>query len=171
MDLSEFIHKFGESPSRNELTMLVSNKDDPTDQLFVFFPDDPKVGVKPIRQYCQRMQEESIQKAIIVVQIGMTAFARQALSGMAPKYLLEQFQESELLVNITEHELVPTHVVLTMEEKNTLLQRYKLRDTQLPRIQMVDPIARYFGLRRGQVVKIIRKSETAGRYVTYRLCV
>merc|ERR1711881_127466 len=97
-----------------------------------------------------------------------TPSAKQSLVDMAPKYILEQFLESELLINITKHELVPEHVVMTQEE---LLVRYKLKDNMLMRIQCGDPVARYFGLKRGQVVKIIRSSETAGRYISYRLVV
>uniref|UniRef100_A0AC11BTX1 RNA polymerase II, I and III subunit E n=1 Tax=Ovis aries TaxID=9940 RepID=A0AC11BTX1_SHEEP len=145
--LEEFKAQFGDKPSegrprRTDLTVLVAHNDDPTDQMFVFFPEEPKVGIKTIKVYCQRMQEENITRALIVVQQGMTPSAKQ---------------------------LVPEHVVMTKEEVTELLARYKLRENQLPRIQAGDPVARYFGIKRGQVVKIIRPSETAGRYITYRL--
>jgi DNA-directed RNA polymerase I, II, and III subunit RPABC1 len=174
--IEHFKEQFGDKPSerrpsRSDLVVLVAHNDDPTDQMFVFFPDDPKIGIKTIKTYCTRMQEENITRAVIVVQTGMTPSAKQSLVDMAPKYILEQFLESELLINLTEHELVPEHVVMTQEEKEGLLKRYKLKDNQLMRIQASDPVARYFGLKRGQVVKIIRSSETAGRYISYRLVV
>lgn len=174
--LDQFKSQFGDKPSekqpgRSDLIVLVAHNDDPTDQMFVFFPEDPKIGIKTIRTYCRRMQEENITRAIIVVQQGMTPSAKQSLVDMAPKYILEQFLESELLINITEHELVPEHVVMTPEEKKELLLKYKLKENQLMRIQAGDPVARYYGLKRGQVIKIIRPSETAGRYISYRLVV
>lgn len=40
-------------------------------------PEEPKVGIKTIKVYCQRMQEENITRALIVVQQGMTPSAKQ----------------------------------------------------------------------------------------------
>uniref|UniRef100_A0A4W3ILS0 DNA-directed RNA polymerases I, II, and III subunit RPABC1 n=1 Tax=Callorhinchus milii TaxID=7868 RepID=A0A4W3ILS0_CALMI len=170
--LEEFRNQFGDKPSeghprRSDLTVLVAHNDDPTDQMFVFFPEEPKVGIKTIKMYCQRMQEENITRAIIVVQQGMTPSAKQSLVDMAPKYILEQFLQQELLINITEHEV--SSAAIQMLRAHCVSVFPKLKESQLPRIQAGDPVARYFGLKRGQVIKIIRPSETAGRYITYRL--
>lgn len=172
--LEQFKQTYGDrpsqgEPSRSKLIVLVSHNDDPTDQLYVFFPDDPKVGVKTIVAYIKKMEEEEITRAIIVVSQGMSPSAKKAIADMQPKYTFEPFLDSELMVNITNHFLVPVHQLLNAQEKRELLTRYKLKENQLPRIRIDDPIARYFGLKRGQVVRIVRTSETAGRYVTYRL--
>uniref|UniRef100_A0AC35UCV0 RPB5 homolog n=1 Tax=Rhabditophanes sp. KR3021 TaxID=114890 RepID=A0AC35UCV0_9BILA len=174
LTLDDFKTTFGSQPSqgkpsRSDLTMLVAHVQNSEDQMFIFFPDDPKVGIKTIKTICGQMQDQHIQKAIIVVQGGMTPSAKQAIIDLAGKYTIDQFAENELVVNITEHELVPEHIVMTEEEKRELLKRYRVAPSQLPRMQVSDPIARYYGLKRGQVVKIVRPSETAGRYVSYRV--
>ena len=166
-----FVDQFGDQPKRNDLTILAEHETDAEDQLFVFLPDDDKVGVKTIKQYCEMMKEASVSHAILVVKQGVTPFAKTALQEMASTDLIEHFRDAELLVDVTEHRLVPAHALLSPEDRQALLDRYKLRAEQLPRIQRTDPVARYYGLKVGDVVKIVRPSETAGRYVTYRVCI
>eukprot|EP00124_Ichthyophonus_hoferi_P002800 Ihof_evm3s208 gene=Ihof_evmTU3s208 len=149
MTLEEFRAHHGDDPQRSELTIFVANKDDVANKLYVFFPEDDKIGVGPIKTYFERMQTESVYRAIVVVKSGITPMAKSHMSKI-PKYNMEMFLESELLVNIMEHELVPKHVILTDEEKGEVLKHYKVRETQLPRMQRNDPVARYFGLVRGQ---------------------
>ncbi|KAJ1839525.1 DNA-directed RNA polymerases II 24 kDa polypeptide (RNA polymerase II subunit 5), partial [Coemansia sp. RSA 2708] len=153
---------------RVRLTFVVQKKDDPTNQMFVFFPDQKSIGVAIVREYIEKMTKEGVFNAIIVYG-GTFASAAEKARTAVPKIRIEKFNESDLLVNITEHELVPQHRVLTNEQKQEILQRYRLKETQLPRIDINDPIAKYYGMARGQVVQIIRPSETAGRYVTYRM--
>lgn len=169
LSLSDFTARFGRVIDRKSLDILVQKRDDPSCHLFVFFPEDASVGVKPIRTIVEKMVQQSVFRAIIVIKAGITPSASKICQTMAPKYLLEQFAEAELVVNITEHKLVPSHQLMSEQEKKDLLKRYHLKEAHLPRIQLNDPVARYYGLRRGQVVKIVRPSETAGRYVTYRI--
>lgn len=162
--------------NRESLTLLRQKRDDASDQIYVFFPDEVRnklLGVKPISDKAERMEKDGVRRAIIILQTGLTPYAKSAVEKLSAsdRCKMEVFLENELIVNITKHILVPKHEVLHDEAKRALLRRYKLKESQLPRIQKSDPIARYYGLAHGQVVKITRPSETAGRYVTYRLCV
>ena len=61
----DFFDKFTVSPQRDMLTLLVQKRDDPTDQIFVFWPVDPKVGVKPIPAVASKIElRESPMKSV-----------------------------------------------------------------------------------------------------------
>ena len=80
--------------------------DDENNQLFVFFPEDEKVGVKPIKILTDRMKDENVSNAILVLRGDITPFAKQAVLEMSDSFRIEHFKEAELLVDITEHTLV-----------------------------------------------------------------
>lgn len=133
----------------------------------VEFFNDPNVGIKHIKNFAQLLSEKNYYTGIFVTQQAPTSAAVKIIPSIHP-IIMEIFREEDLLVNISRHDLVPKHILLSAEEKRGLLERYRLKETQLPRIRVDDPMAKYLGLRRAQVVKIIRKSETAGRYASYR---
>ena len=58
--------------------ILVGHKEDDSDKILVYFPDENKrVGVKPIRILAEKMTENNISHAILVVRQPLTSFARQ----------------------------------------------------------------------------------------------
>ena len=73
--------------------------------------------------------------------------------------------------NIFEHDFVSKHELLTSEEKQKFLDDRKVESYQLPRINATDPAIIAVGGRPGDIVRVIRKSQTAGKYVTYRYIV
>jgi DNA-directed RNA polymerase subunit H (RpoH/RPB5) len=74
-------------------------------------------------------------------------------------------------VEIEKHELVPKHTLLSGAEKEEVLKKYGITSRQLPRILATDPVVAKLGCTVGDVVKIERKSETAGETVYYRVVV
>ena len=77
----------------------------------------------------------------------------------------------KIIEGITNHILVPDHIILTDKEKDDLIKKYDIELNQLPKILTSDPVSISIGAESGQVVKIIRKSHTAKESIAYRLVV
>jgi DNA-directed RNA polymerase subunit H len=60
---------------------------------------------------------------------------------------------------------------LTEEEKKQLLSQFKVQPYQLPQIKASDPAVKAIGAKPGDVLRIIRKSPTAGEHSAYRYVV
>ena len=140
-------------------------------RLYFEYLEGLKISANDISLFFTNMKDAKADTGIIIISGTLTSQAKQKMADINYELQIECFNISELMVNITEHSYVPKHILLNDEEKALLLKRYKIKENQLPKILTSDPIARYLGLRRGNVVKIIRDSETAGKYVTYRITV
>lgn len=74
-------------------------------------------------------------------------------------------------LEVEKHQLVPKHILLTEREKEEILQKYGITLRQLPRISFEDPAIKEMNPKMGDVIKIIRKSMTAGESEYYRVVV
>ncbi len=70
-------------------------------------------------------------------------------------------------VDILRHELVPKHLIMSKEEVDALLDTYKIKLVQLPRISVDDPVVQMIGAKVNDVIRIERKSETSVQKSTY----
>ena len=71
-------------------------------------------------------------------------------------------------VEAKRHYLVPEHVLFRKEKVAELMAELGIKKDSLPKISKLDPAIKLLRPERGDVVKIIRDSFTAGQAVYYR---
>ncbi len=77
-------------------------------------------------------------------------------------------EQAKAEFNVLNHELVPIHELLSDDEVRDLYKSYNIMPEQLPKILASDPAARAVGGKNGNVVRIRRKSKTAGEAIAFR---
>jgi DNA-directed RNA polymerase subunit H len=125
------------------------------------------VGVAYVTQLKKAMDDAKVEKGIIVT-IGKYTHTAKTRSK---KFGIELIPKIFPSFNIFDHDFVSKHEILTPEEKKKILEQYKVQPYQLPRIKASDPAIIAVGGNPGDVVRVIRKSATAGKYVAYRYVV
>ena len=69
---------------------------------------------------------------------------------------------------VPDHIFVPKHEIITKKEAEEVLEKYHAKATELPLIFANDPAILGLGVKPGDMIKITRKSATAGESFYYR---
>lgn len=84
---------------------------------------------------------------------------------------LQYFHAQQIMLNPTKHEYVPKHIKLTEKEAAEFMKEYMIKSKlYMPIILHNDPIAKWLGIKQGDIVKIVRYNENSGVSFYYRSC-
>jgi DNA-directed RNA polymerase subunit H len=130
-------------------------------------PGETTVGINSINRLAKAMKDAEIERGIIVTDGRYTHAVKQG----AKKKKIELLPKTFPAFDLFQHKLVPKQEILTDVERDQLLLKYRVKPYQLPQVSSVDPTVKTIGARPGDILRIIRKSPTAGEHIAYRYVV
>ena len=160
------------------LDLVCSLKKEDTSKIYVKYLLQSKIRLVNLKNIIEDMIEKLVEDNSEIIFIIKDKISNMAsYDNMFDSYIstnnihIQVFSIEHLLVNITKHVLVPPLRILAEEEKDKIVETYRLNKmTQLPIILKSDPVAKFYGVRKGDLCEIIRPSETSGIYINYRYC-
>ncbi len=72
---------------------------------------------------------------------------------------------------VPDHVYVPKHEIMTRDDAEKVLKEFNCQPTELPLIFANDPAILGLGVKPGDMIRITRKSATAGEAIYYRYVV
>jgi len=150
---------------------VATHRTNPVKMAYVTFILDAKSFSKKDLVALKALMDEKYptnKMTVIIVQDKQTPqIAKELLNDEYKLY--EIFSMKNLMFNITHHEIVPKHILLNQEEVEQILRVFKTTRAQLPKLLTTDPVAKYYGMKAGDVCKIIRQSPMTGESYYYRI--
>jgi len=135
---------------------------DGTNTICMLLVNDPKFNIDCAKAIMGHMNENEITHVIIVYIETITPSAKKALESPL-NMEFEFFCIDELQYNVTKHNLVPKHERLSEENKIAFKEKYGV---QIPVLKSTDSVSRFYGYKRGDIIKIHR---TIPSYPVYRI--
>lgn len=161
---------------REKLSISVIHRDR-SRSVRVFFIGMDVFGKKQLEDAIKKLGEGSMQVIIVLhdsTRISPTVKTMiDEMNRSDAKMSVQIFSEEQLVVDFSARNTTfSEHRLLSEEEKQSVLERIKAtKSLYLPRITTNDPLARYFGLKAGDMLGVVTASPAAGKYSGYKICV
>jgi DNA-directed RNA polymerase subunit H (RpoH/RPB5) len=91
------------------------------------------------------------------------------IADFVTKHHTQIFRESALLQDIISHRDQPKFELLSPKEMEAVKSEYNITDYTTKKLLKTDPVTRYFALKKGDIIRIIRASPTSGEGIDYRV--
>ncbi|KAI8562115.1 hypothetical protein RHMOL_Rhmol03G0009500 [Rhododendron molle] len=167
LSLSDFLSAYGHKPDLDRLRICASLRSNPSKKILVIFCGTDEIRKQNMAGMLNQIaNKESLHRVMLILQSKMNCHARKLADEYSVK--VETFHITDLLANITKHVLMPKYEILTVGDKQKLLKKYNVEDKQMPRMLENDAISKYYGLEKGQVVKVTHNGEFTDSLVSYR---
>ncbi|KAE9466008.1 hypothetical protein C3L33_02084, partial [Rhododendron williamsianum] len=153
--LSDFLSAYGHKPDLDRLRICASLRSNPS---------------KKKAKHGWHVKSDRQQRKLTPGDVNLAKQNEPPCWKLADEYSVkvETFHITDLLANITKHVLMPKFEILTVGEKQKLLKKYNVEDKQMPRMPENDAISKYYGLEKGQVVKVTHNGALTDSLVSYR---
>jgi len=161
----------------DDLNIYTHHKDDPNNKMYLkFITHRKRINDSDLKKETQLISIDTnhgseymgIPNIIFIVQ-------EKSSSNVAVNIGIDKFENVEVFVinklqiNPTKHDLVPKHELVPKNKEDEVLTLFNCTKKDLPKIlSSVDPIAKYYGMKPGNICKITRKSEQTGAQIFYR---
>jgi DNA-directed RNA polymerase I, II, and III subunit RPABC1 len=146
------------------------------DGLLIIFSLKARVTEKELQNFIEFSTENSYSAGVLVVSLSkpsetvLTSLRSYIDNRENP--LLQIFEIRHLQFDISKHRKVPTHRIITDEEKAVIMKEFHIKElTMLPKIDSQDAMARWIGARPGDVIEVVGMCETSAENRRYRYCV
>jgi DNA-directed RNA polymerase I, II, and III subunit RPABC1 len=108
---------------KDSMSMYSTKENDLSSTIYVEFMDEKKLNLESVSDFSEKIKSKNTTCGIMINWGQLTPMAKQKLKDLNEIFHIEYFEEDELVVNITKHELVPKHILLTDDEKKQLLKK------------------------------------------------
>lgn len=138
----------------------------------VFWIHDKKLGAN-IREIVSILEGSNTSNAFVVADEGPTPQVGETIKcvKIVKKINITVWSLKESMIFIPDHRLVPKHRICSSKEKKAFYAKYIIQDKQLPQIHLTDPMIKFIGAHKGDLIELTRINEydSTKKSLSYRV--
>jgi DNA-directed RNA polymerase I, II, and III subunit RPABC1 len=154
----------GKDAEDTRIVAIRVNDDGEEEEIVAFMTPVVKLNVGVFKEYISVLHTLEIDRGIIIYTDSITPIAKQLIDGC--EVTIETFNINELQYNITQHVLVPKHERMCTDDAVMFKKKY---GNKVQSIMKTDPISRFYGYSRGDIIKITRSFKSGPLTIGYRI--